>query len=130
MVKTDNNYHIDTDELFKLSKLKQFSTLRTYIGTYNIYVPVASDESDKRKYLFDSRCCLVRKALLASFSPRCGIKMEKQGELINLVCGKEDEILLKEFDDGKPKEKITEEKEKELKALSKKQAASKPTPDK
>jgi len=116
MGKQDEKYLIGTDEVVKLIKFKK-SKFRIYVSKHKMFIPIASDPEDNRKYLFDRRCCLIRKELLDYIPPYWGIKIEKKAECINEVCGKTDKKLLYELNAGKSIEEVTEEKIKELDKL-------------
>lgn len=110
----DEKHLIDTERLFKISGLNEMSTLRTYVGTYKIFVPVASAPNDRREYRYDQRCCEIRIELLKLFVPRSGPTMKDFCEWVNEVCGERDEILLQRLNAGAVQEALREEKEKEL----------------
>lgn len=116
MAKQDEKYLITTEELTKLVNFKK-SKIRIYVSQHKIFIPIASHPEDKRKHLFDRRCCLIRKDLFDYIPPYSGITVEKAGQYINEICGKTDKKLLYELNAGKTIEEVTEEKLKELDKL-------------
>lgn len=117
MAENGNGYHISTEALLRLLKFKKLSKLRMYVSKYEIFVPIACDPDDRRKHLFDRRCCIIRKKLLDYIKPSDGIVIEKAGKYINEICGKKDKELLRDLDAEMEINDIIARKEKELQNL-------------